>query len=102
MAKRQVEVFTAACPLCDPAVELVQGLACPDCEVTVYDLREVGVDKARQYGLREKDRALHGRSVASSSRVPTVVLDGTIAACCQGDEVNRKQLQAAGIGERLS
>jgi thioredoxin family protein len=87
MAKRQIEIFTAGCPVCDPAVQLVQELACPDCEVTVYDLRETGADKARQYGV---------------SRVPTVVVDGAIAPCCQGGAVDRAQLQAAGIGQRLS
>ena len=87
MVKRQIEVFTAGCPVCDPAVQLVQELACPDCEVTVYDLRESGADRARQYGV---------------NRVPTVVVDGTIAACCQGGGVSPEQLQAAGIGQRLS
>ena len=38
MAKRQVEVFTAGCPVCEPAVQLVKELACPDCEVTVHEL----------------------------------------------------------------
>ncbi|MEW6473879.1 MAG: thioredoxin family protein [Actinomycetota bacterium] len=85
MAKRQVEVFTAACPLCEPAVQLVQELACPDCEVTVYDLRESGMDRAREYGVR---------------RVPAVVVDGTLAPCCQSGEVSREQLLAAGIGQR--
>lgn len=87
MAKRRVEVFTAGCPLCEPAVQVVQELACPDCDVTVYDLRESGVETAREYGV---------------NRVPTVVVDGTIAACCQGDELSREQLQAAGIGQRLA
>jgi hypothetical protein len=87
MAKRQVEVFTAGCPVCDPAVQMVQELACPDCAVTVYDLRESGADKAQQYGVK---------------RVPTVVVDGTIADCCRGGGVSREQLQAAGIGQRLS
>lgn len=87
MAKRQVEVFTAGCAICEPAVQLVQELACPDCEVTVHDLRESGIEKARQYGI---------------TRVPTVVVNGTIAACCQDGGVDRQQLQAAGIGQRLS
>jgi hypothetical protein len=86
MPKRQVEVFTAGCPICDPAVQLVQELACPDCDVTVYDVRESGMDKARQYGV---------------TRVPTVVVNGTVAACCRGGEVSRVQLQAGGIGQRL-
>jgi hypothetical protein len=86
MAKRQVEIFTAGCPVCDPAVQLVQELACPDCEVTVYDVRSSGLEKAREYGV---------------TRVPSVVVNGTIAPCCQGGEVSREQLQAAGIGQRL-
>lgn len=87
MAKRHVEVFTADCPLCEPAVQLVQELACPDCEVTVHDLRESGIQRARQYGVQ---------------RVPAVVVDGALAPCCQGGgEISRDQLQAAGIGQRL-
>lgn len=87
MAKRQVEVFTAGCPLCEPAVQLVRELACPDCEVTVHDLRDSGIGKAGQYGV---------------TRVPTVVVDGSIRACCEDGGVDREQLRAAGIGQRLS
>lgn len=87
MTKRQIEVFTAGCPVCEPAVQLVHELACPDCEVTVYDLRESGADKAQQYGINS---------------VPSVVVDGTIAACCQGGGVDREQLREAGVGQPLS
>ena len=84
---RQVEVFTAGCPLCDPAVQLVQEMACPDCEVTIYDLRESGAEKAKGYGL---------------TAVPAVVVDGQLAACCERSGPNREQLTAAGIGQRVS
>lgn len=87
MAKRQVEVFTAGCPICDPAVQLVRELACPDCEVTLYDLHQSGVEKARQHGV---------------TRLPAVVVDGAICACCEDGGVLREQLQAAGLGQRLS
>lgn len=40
MAKRKVEVFIAGCPVCDKTVKLVQSLACPNCEVVVYDLNK--------------------------------------------------------------
>ena len=86
MAKRQVEVFTAGCPLCEPAVQLVQEMACPDCEVTVHNVRESGVERARQYGVQ---------------KVPAVVVAGTLAACCQGGEISLEELHAAGIGRRL-
>ena len=87
MAKRQVEVFIAGCPVCEPALAMVNELACPDCEVTVYDLHESGADKATAYGL---------------NRVPAVVVDGHVAACCETGGVNRADLEAAGISRPLS
>jgi glutaredoxin len=88
MAKRRVEVFTAGCPLCDEAVRMVKDLACPSCEVVVYDLikqceTKECLDKVKKYGI---------------SRVPTIVIDGKIADCCKGAEPNPATLKAAGIG----
>lgn len=87
MAKLQIEVFTAGCTVCEPAVKVVNELACPDCEVTVHDLRQTGGEQASRYGI---------------TRVPTVVVDGRIAGCCQGGGVDREQLRAAGVGQRRS
>ncbi|MEG5063074.1 thioredoxin family protein [Microcoleus sp. B3-A4] len=90
MAKRIVEVFTAGCPLCDEAVKLVRELACSNCEVQVYDLREGCAtnecrEKANQYGI---------------NRVPTIVVDGKLAECCSHQQpVSREALIAAGIGQ---
>jgi glutaredoxin 3 len=86
MAKRHVEVFTAGCPVCDPAVQLVQEMACPDCEVTIHDLREEGAQKVKQYGIKT---------------VPAVVVDGRLAACCEHTGPDREQLRAAGIGQPI-
>lgn len=88
---RKVEVFTAGCPLCDQAVNLVKTSACPDCEVTVYDLRvgcETNVcrDRAREYGV---------------TAVPTIVVDGRIVDCCVRAPVSAEALRAVGIGQRL-
>ena len=63
--KRQVELFTAGCPVCEPAVQLVRELACPDCEITVHDLREGGGEKVREYGI---------------NTVPAVVVDGHLVS----------------------
>lgn len=88
MANQQVEVFTAGCPVCDDTVKLVQSLACPNCEVTVYDLRqgcttnECGT-KVKEYGI---------------SSVPAVVIDGKVADCCERTPVNAETLRAAGLG----
>ena len=95
MAKRQVEVFTAGCPVCEPAVELVTELACQDCEVTVHDLRQTGeaftgedsvAERAAQYGIKT---------------VPAVVVDGSLVSCCRHGGPDRGELTQAGIGQRL-
>ena len=86
MAKRQVEVFTAGCPVCDSAVTAVNELACPDCEITVYDLTSEGGEKAREYDLKT---------------VPAVVIDGEACSCCDNRGVNSEELRAAGVGRPL-
>jgi len=52
MTKRQIEIFTADCPLCDETVQMVQELTCPDCEVSVYNLRQEQ-EKAQRLRLME-------------------------------------------------
>ena len=87
MAKRQVEVFTAGCPVCEPVVQLVKELACPDCEVAVRDLHDTrAAGKASAYGVKT---------------VPAVVVNGRLASCCENTGPNREDLAAAGIGQRL-
>ena len=83
--KRQVEVFTAGCPLCEDAVALVKGLACPSCEVVVHDLRADGeaVSRARGYGV---------------NAVPAVVVNGRLAECCTRSSVGEEVLREAGVG----
>ncbi len=88
MAKRKVEVFTAGCPLCDDTVKLVNSLACPSCDVKVYDLREGCAtqecrDLAQRYGVKT---------------VPAVVVDGQIADCCRSEGVSEASLRALGVG----
>lgn len=87
MEKRQVEVFTAGCPVCEPAVQLVKQEACPDCEVIVYNLHEEGSEKARQYDLKA---------------VPAVVVNGSVVSCCDNRGPDVDELRAAGVGQRLT
>ena len=86
MAKRIVEVFTAGCPVCAPAVQLVNDLACPECEVTVHNLHEGEVEQATGYGIKT---------------LPAIVVDGRIVSCCENTGPNRDELAAAGIGHPL-
>lgn len=86
---RRVEVFTAGCPLCEDAVRLVTSLACPSCEVQVYDLREGCAtnecrEKAAQYGV---------------TAVPAVAVDGVLLDCCRRGPIDAAALLAAGIGQ---
>lgn len=90
MAKRQVEVFTAGCPLCDEAVKMVRELACKNCDVQIYDLRQGCAtnecrEKAAKYGIH---------------RIPAVVVDSILVECCGNQTpVSREALIAAGIGK---
>ena len=85
--KRTVEVFSAGCPACEPAVQLVKSIACPSCDVQVLDMNNPDVaEKAKRYGVKT---------------VPAVVIDGKLAACCTGAGPNEEALRAAGLGVPL-
>lgn len=88
MANRKVEVFTAGCPVCEDAVKTVRSLACPSCEVVVYDLNKGCAtnecrDKAKTYGVK---------------RLPAVAVDGRLIECCAQGGVDAAMLREAGIG----
>lgn len=87
--KRQVEVFTAGCPVCEPVVKTVKEMACDSCEVTVYNLVDqcddkVCIDKMKKYNI---------------TSLPAVAVDGVLLACCQNRGVRKEELAAAGIGK---
>ena len=66
---------------------MVNRLACPSCEVEVQDMHDpVVAQRAKGLGI---------------GSVPTVVIDGELAACCTGRGVEEAALRRAGIGEPL-
>jgi hypothetical protein len=84
MAKRKIEIFSAGCPACQEAVDLVNRIACPSCDVQVLDMRDPTVaQKAKSYGVRA---------------VPAVAVDGNLAECCKGARIEESALRAAGVG----
>lgn len=83
--RRNVEVFTAGCPICDEAVSMVKSIACPSCEVVVHDLQKDSA-RAKELGI---------------TSVPTVAVDGKIVDCCERRPVNVLDLKRAGIGTPL-
>lgn len=83
--KRKVEVFSAGCPICQSAIELVNRLACSSCEILILDINDINVAKrARDLGVRS---------------VPAVAINGQLAACCAGAGVEEQALRAAGLGQ---
>ena len=85
--KRKVEVFSAACSVCDETVALVQSLACGSCDVIVHNMHQPeAAAKAKRYGVHS---------------VPAVVVDGKLAECCSGGGPEEHALRAPGIGVQL-
>lgn len=89
--KRQIEVFTAGCPVCDPVVKTVKEMACDSCEITIYNLVEqcddkVCIEKMKKYDI---------------SSLPAVAVNGQLLACCQNRGVSKEELEAAGIGKAI-
>jgi len=87
-AKRKIEIFSAGCPVCQETIEMVQNMACSDCEVSVLDMSDPAVaGRARSLGIKS---------------VPTVSIDGKLANCCARRGPDEAVLKAAGIGQPLS
>ncbi len=89
ITKRRVEVFTAGCPVCEETVNLVKSLACPSCEVQVYDLREGCAtnecrEKTTRYGI---------------TAVPAIAINGVLLDCCRRQPITAGLLKTAGIGQ---
>lgn len=83
--KRQVEIFSAGCPVCDDTINLVKSLACPDCEITVLD-------------MHQPDTAARAKGLGIRS-VPAVVINGKLTDCCEGRGPDAETLKAAGLGQ---
>ena len=88
MSKRQVEIFTAGCPVCEPVVQLVKDTACDNCEITIHKVKEqceskICLTKMTEYGVK---------------RLPAVAVDGKLLSCCTNIAITKEDLLNAGIG----
>jgi len=78
---QKIEVFSAGCPACRAAENLVKRIAGASHTVEVLDRHRVEVaPKARQHGV---------------TRVPSVVIDGKLASCCTERGPDEATLRAA-------
>ena len=85
--KRKIEVFSAGCPLCEQAEQLVKRIACDSCEVEVLDMNDADVaERAERLGIKV---------------VPAVAIDGRLASCCAGRGLDESVLRDAGVGRPL-
>jgi glutaredoxin 3 len=85
--KRKIEIFSAGCPACQEAIDLVNSIACPSCDVTVLDMKDTAV-------------ANRAKSLSIWS-VPAIILDGKLADCCGGQGISEAALRAEGIGQPI-
>lgn len=89
--KRQIEIFIAGCPVCDPVVKMIRELACENCEITIYDLVKQCEDKACLVKIKEYD----------IQRLPAIAVNGKLLSCCRNNAISKEDLAAAGIGQPL-
>jgi hypothetical protein len=76
--RRKIEVFTAGCPCCTEAVELVEFLAATQHDVEIRDMHDPAVAvTASGYGIR---------------RLPVVVIDGRLAGWYAGRSLDEATL----------
>ncbi len=85
--KRQIEVFSAGCPLCEETIALVHQLSCTSCEVTVLDTHNPTI------AARAKKLGIHS--------IPAVVINRRLADCCTRRGPDEQSLRAAGLGQAL-
>jgi len=60
--KRQIDIYSAGCPVCQEAIATVRDMACPSCVITVRDMNQADV-------------AAEANALGIGS-VPAIVIDG--------------------------
>ncbi len=86
--KRQIEIFSAGCPVCQETIDLVNEIACPSCEISILDMQDQAVaERARTLGIKS---------------LPAVAIDGKLADCCAGRGVDEDTLRRSGFGQPLN
>ena len=86
--KRKIEIFSAGCAACTETIELVNKIACPSCEITIFDMNDSATaTRARKLGIHS---------------VPAVLIDGKLASCCASSGVDENALRAEGVGRTIA
>lgn len=86
-SQRHVEIFSAGCSICQEAIDLVNRIACPSCDVVVLDMNDAAIaQRAQTLGIQS---------------VPAIVIDGQVADCCANRGVDEEALRRAGVGQPI-
>ncbi len=81
MSQKHIEIFSAGCPLCREFEEMVRGLGCGDCRITVRNMHDpADATRAKELGV---------------ATVPAVAIDGQLAACCTNQGPDLEIIKAA-------
>ena len=82
--RRKIEIFSAGCPCCSEAVELVEFLAGTEHDIEIRDMRDPAVAAAASgYGIH---------------RLPAIVIDGCLADCYAARDLDEATLTQAIFG----
>jgi len=85
--KRQIEVFSAGCPVCEEQINKIKKEACKDDEIVILDIRS------------DKEALKRSKSYRIKS-VPGVVIDGVLAECCWKSGIDIEVLKSMGLGKQ--
>jgi glutaredoxin 3 len=84
MASQKIEVFSAGCPLCQEAINLVRREAGSSAEIIVHNMMDArGFARATALGVRS---------------IPAVAIDGKLASCWSHGGVDIQMLRDAVLG----
>jgi hypothetical protein len=79
--RKKIEIYSAGCHTCREAEAVVRRIAGADHDIEVLDMHQAHVvSQAARHGIRS---------------VPSVVVDGHLAACCAGRGVDEAVLRSA-------
>jgi len=85
--KRKIEIYSAGCPVCTDTINLVNKIACPSCEIFIYDMYDNNVaERANKLGVKS---------------VPAVVINGKLLKS-NANGINESSLRQAGVGQPIA
>ena len=83
--KKQIEIFTAGCPICEPVVQLVKDTASDNNKIIIHNLS------------MKTPNAIIGIKKYKIKHLPAIVIDGTLLSCCKNIKITKSNLLNAGL-----